>query len=108
MGERQYRHISTAEYCYDYDYSKHVVQTEPSIVITLSLSNYERLLSYLGYDPYAGGRTGYGRHDSYFRDLELRLTHERQLREDTPALQKAYEKYQLMLIMVKNGKELED
>jgi hypothetical protein len=108
IGTRQHRYISTAEYCYDYDYSTHVVQTEPSIEITLSLSNYERLLSYLGFDPYTGAPGATNRSASYYHEIERRLSHERQLIEETPALKKSYEKYRLLLDMVKNGKKIED
>lgn len=80
------------------------VQVEPSVDISMRESDYDRLLEILGRFDEDERVTA----NKYYFDLENRLTYERNLRKNNPALKLAYEKYRLMLDLVANGKDIED
>lgn len=78
------------------------VYTEESVDISMREADFQRLLDLLGYFQ----KHGYV--DRYSKDIEYRVAFERRLREKHPGLNKAYERYRLLLEMVANGKEIED
>jgi hypothetical protein len=78
------------------------IEYEESVDVSLRESDFERLLDILGYF-----RT-HNQHDSYYRDLEQKLVFERKMREQHPALKKAYDRYRLLLTMVANGQDIDD
>jgi hypothetical protein len=84
------------------DYMDIKMLTEESVDISLREQDFERLLDVLGYFQ------NHNNHSGYYQELETKLAFERQLRKNNPALQKAYEKYMLMVSLTANGKEIED
>ena len=84
------------------DYMNIKSHVEESVDISLREQDFERLLDVLGYFQ------NYNDLSRYYKELESKLAFERKLRNSNPALQKAYEKYTLLVSMVANGKEIED
>lgn len=75
------------------------VYYEDSVDITMTESDFQRLLDALGYFSYKGN------FDHYQKDLEMKVAFEKNMRETRPGVKKAYEKYRILLDMVTNGKD---
>lgn len=78
------------------------ISVEESFDISLREEDFERLLDLIGYFQAHNPNNG------YYQELESKLAFERRLRKNNPALQKAYEKYKMLVDIVANGKEIED
>jgi hypothetical protein len=76
---------------------------EPSVDISMTEEDFNQLIDYIGY----GFSTGLSV-EGYYLDIASRLSNERTLRKNHPALEKAYQKYKLLLDMVREGKDIED
>jgi len=77
------------------------VITESSTDIYMSKQAFERLLDILGHY-----RTN-GNFEYYEKDRYERLEFESELREKYPGVKRAFENYQTMLAMVKEGKHID-
>lgn len=78
------------------------VVTENSVDIHLRQQDYDRLIDILG-SFYSSSYN-----DSYYEQIAKNIDYERSLRKQHKALQKAYEKYEILLKMVINGNQIED
>jgi hypothetical protein len=77
------------------------LKVEESIDISLRESDYEKLLELLGHFNKNGNA------DYFVKNYMERASYERSLRKEHPAVQKAYERYQLLLSLVSNGKDID-
>lgn len=78
-------------------------ETVESVDISMRPADFERLTSLMGwYSVSSGDYSGYSRY------VEQTLALERKIRKEYPAVQKAYEKYQTLLKMVNDGKEIQE
>jgi hypothetical protein len=80
---------------------------EHSYDIQLTRGGYENLMDYLGHCA-TSSSTKHSGIDTYERELANKRAAERKLREDNPAVKKAYEKYRMLVDLVANGKKIED
>jgi hypothetical protein len=80
---------------------------EQSHDIQLSRGDYERLMDYLGHCANTSSTT-HSSIDTYEREFANKRAVERKMREDNPAVKKAYEKYRMLVDLVANGKKIED
>lgn len=79
-----------------------VLLSEPSVDISMRASDYDRLLEVLAdWDDGSAKK-------QYYLALSSRLAYERVLRNTHPALKNAYEKYEIMLDLLANGREMKD
>jgi hypothetical protein len=77
-------------------------KTSDSVDIYLQDHDFERLTDILGHFHKNSNI------NEYYQDIARRVDVERTLRTQYPALQKAYEKYEIVLRMVANGQSIED
>ena len=77
---------------------------EPSVDLSMTEEDFDQLTDFLGHFC----SRGFSTIDQYLIDRDNRLSNERTLRKNHPALEKAYQKYKLMLDMVRDGKDIED
>jgi hypothetical protein len=89
-------------------YNRVSYTVEQSHDIHLTQGGYEMLMDYLGYNAISDATTGYRTLDTYQREFANNLAVERKIRNDNPAVEKAYEKYRMLVDLVANGKKIED
>lgn len=73
------------------------IHREPSVDISLSSDDYNRLIDMLGFfnDSNFAAQI-----DFYYREIIEQLQDEKRLRDQNPTLQKAYDQYQMILAML--------
>jgi len=84
------------------DYESSYQEVVVGVDITLEEASFEYLCSCLSYQ-----QSGRDRFKPYDHEMWDRLQSERDLRARHPGLQKAYDKYRILLDLVANGKEIE-
>ena len=106
-NRRFYNHVpfdyraANARQVTDNAYNSHIY-AEESVDISMRESDFDHLLEAMGH--YRQNRTV----DFYIRDQHEKLAFERKLRKKYPALEKAYERYRILLDMIAEGKDIPD
>lgn len=78
-------------------------ETLKSVDISMRPDDFARLTSLMGwYSMSSGDYAGYSRY------VEQNLAMEREIRKNYPAVRKSYEKYQMLLKMVNDGREINE